>query len=184
MKNFYEGILLSVFKLVFSLIAFSMLFMGCSRYYTSHNIYTEDGLIYKEGEEEPFTGRILDTLDNKIIEYDVVNGLKNGEFVVTSINNKSAVYGFIKDNKNVGKWSYFYRNGNLESEGNFTNDKPHGKWIWYYESGKVKTIGYYINGAEVGTWKTFDEKGSVINLVTYFEGEIVNEVESAKFISL
>lgn len=184
MKLSCEGNQYFYFKIIFFLIVFAAMFTGCNTYYSSHNIYIEDGLIYKEGEENPFTGRILDTLDNKIIEYDVVNGLKNGEFVVTSLNNKSAVYGFIENNKNVGKWSYFFRNGNLESEGKFKDDKPHGKWVWYYESGNVKTIGYYINGLEVGRWKTFDEMGSVINLVTYIDGEVVNEVKSAKFVSL
>jgi antitoxin component YwqK of YwqJK toxin-antitoxin module len=184
MKRDYAGIIIPKSLMAFFVVVLITLFLGCNSYYNTHNIYIEDGLILKEGEDIPFTGRILDTLDNKIIEYDVVNGVKNGEFVITSTEGESAIYGFIENNKNVGKWSYFFNNGELESEGYFKEDNPHGKWFWYYKGGNVKSEGYYINGVKVGRWKTYSEQGSLVNLKTYVNGELVNEVSSVKFISL
>jgi uncharacterized protein len=37
----------------------------------------------------------------------------------------------------------YFRNGNLELEGNFTNGKRTGKWIFYFPTGTVKSTKYY-----------------------------------------
>jgi len=90
-----------------------------------NKIFINDGLIYKNGESNPYTGRILDTLQNHlIIEYDVVNGLKNGEFLVSTVEGIFTVYGFIENNKNIGRWQYYYENGQLECTGEFIDDTP------------------------------------------------------------
>lgn len=179
-----EGKMSGALKISLLLIIAVCFSTGCNQYYNSHKIVFKDGLIYKIGQDEPFTGRILDTLDNRIIEYDVVNGIKNGEFCLTSTINDFAVYGSINNNKNVGKWSYFYHSGQLESQGTFRNDAPHGKWTWYYDNGKVKSVGYYINGFEEGRWKVYDLDGSLISIVTYMSGNVVNDVSVYRMVSL
>lgn len=179
MADVCEGI--TSFGKYFLLIIFtSILLIGCKSYYSTHNIYIEDGLIYKEGEDVPFTGRILDTLDNQILEYEVRNGLKNGEFYLSSSSGLVAVYGSIKDNMNVGKWQYFYSSGKLESVGGFIDDKPNGKWIWYYENGFVKEDGYFIEGYKIGKWRTFSPEGALTSAITYNEGNVVNEINYTK----
>jgi len=136
-----------------------------------------DGLIYRQGEDFPYTGHILDTLENKIIKYDVVNGLKHGEFSITTIEGEISVWGFVEQNKNIGTWKYFYDDGALESTGSFSEDKPQGKWIWYYKNGKVKSEGNYLAGKPEGRWIKFDEQGHTNLIIYYFQGEIVNEVK-------
>lgn len=152
------------------------LFAACNHYYVSHNIYIENGLIFKQGESKPFTGRILDTLNNKIVEYDVLNGLKTGEFCVSTLSGVFTVSGLLKENKNVGIWSYYYENGQLESRGNFRNDLPHGKWIWFYSNGTLKAEGSYVNGIQEGEWRSFNEQGMLTTIVRFAEGEKTNEV--------
>lgn len=147
-----------------------------SKHYSTHYIHMQDGLIYKQGNSEPYTGRIQDTLQNKIIVYDVVNGKKHGEFYVSLLNGDVSIYGFVENNKNVGTWNYFYETGELESKGNFRDDRPHGKWLWFYQNGKIKCEGYFINGREIGRWKSYNEKGSIISIVTYSNGEKTNEI--------
>ncbi len=39
-----------------------------------------DNVIYKNGSDIPFTGREKAHVENKIIEYDIVDGLKHGDF--------------------------------------------------------------------------------------------------------
>ncbi len=88
-----------------------------------------------------------DTIDNKIlVEFDVVDGIRQGEFVMSTLEGNFAVIGHMKKNKNEGNWKYFYNNGQLECTGDFNNDEPVGKWTWFYENGSVKCEGTYING--------------------------------------
>ena len=70
--------------------------------------------------------------------------------------------GNIDSNKNVGRWQYFYADGEIESEGFFVDDMPEGRWTWFYPDGKLKEEGSYNNGRRVGWWKQFDENGNVI----------------------
>ena len=55
----------------------------------------------------PYTGHINDTLENKIIGYDVVNGLKHGEFLISTLEGNFSVTGFVENNKNVGTGNIF-----------------------------------------------------------------------------
>lgn len=120
-----------------------------------------DTLIYKKGEAQPYTGHEKARIKDKIIEYDVVNGIKQGDFKLYSLNGNLQIEGRLKDNKNVGLWKYYYETGELESKGEFENDKPRGEWTWYYPSGKIKERGNYFEGKRIGKWKDFDEDGNV-----------------------
>ncbi len=171
---------IAALKLFLKILIISSLFFAaaCNQYYTDQNIeIKEDGLIYKVGQDDPFTGRILDTLENKVLEYDVVNGMKNGEFSLSSIEGIVSVHGSIEDNRNIGEWKYYYPNEQLESIGNFKNDYPHGKWVWYYSNGGIKEIGTFLNGNKTGSWYRYNWEGSLLSITTYDEGEKINEVK-------
>ena len=171
---------IGVLKLFLKLLIISSLFFAaaCNQYYTDQNIEVkEDGLIYKVGRDDPYTGRIIDTLQNDVVEYDVVNGMKNGEFRLSSEEGIVSVYGSIKDNRNIGKWRYFYPNGQLESVGNFNYDNPHGKWEWYYFNGSIKEKGTFLNGYKTGSWYRYNIEGSLLSIRIYDEGEMINEVK-------
>jgi antitoxin component YwqK of YwqJK toxin-antitoxin module len=170
----------AVLKLFLKLLIISSLFFAaaCNQYFTDQNIVIkEDGLIYKVGRNAPYTGRIIDTLYNKIVEYDVINGMKNGEFRLSSYEGIPSMFGSIEDNRNTGVWKYFYPNGQLESIGNFNYDNPHGKWQWYYYNGSIKQTGTFFNGNKTGTWYRYNWEGSLISLTSYAEGEKINEVK-------
>jgi len=143
----------------------------------SIHIVIRNGLIYKQGDNLPYTGHVKDTVENKIIGYDVVNGLKNGEFFITTLAGNSSISGFVENNKNVGTWKYFYDDGCLESSGDFSDDKPHGKWSWYYKNGKVKSEGNYVSGKPEGRWIRYDIQGHPNLIIFYSRGNIVNEVK-------
>ena len=171
---------IAVRKLFLKLLIISSLFfaIACNQYYTNQNIkIKEDGLIYKVGQDIPYTGRILDTLQNKVIEYDVVNGMKNGEFSLSSIEGIVSVHGSIEGNRNIGEWKYYYPNEQLESIGNFKNDNPHGKWVWFYSDGSIKETGTFLNGNRTGRWYLYNWEGRLLSITTYDEGEKINEVK-------
>lgn len=177
MSRVKKAAVLKLFLKILPVIALLSV-VACNEYHSDQNIeIKEDGLIYKAGQDNPYTGRVIDTLENKIIEYDVVKGLKNGEFRITSLEGIVSVLGNIRDNRNIGEWHYYYPNGQLESEGNFKNDMPHGKWTWYYSNGNIKEKGSFLNGLKIGDWYQYTFKGKVISILTYNNGELVNEVK-------
>jgi antitoxin component YwqK of YwqJK toxin-antitoxin module len=136
-----------------------------------------DNVIFKGDSETPFTGLITDTLDNRIIEYQVAGGLKNGSFTCYYLNGQIAYKGSIVDNKNEGSWTYYFENGRIESTGIFENDKASGTWKWYYPNGSVKEVGSFSNGEKNGVWEKYSLDGRMISIVTFWHGKIVNEVE-------
>ena len=71
---------------------------SCSDSPKSTYIYSHSNIIYSQATDEPFTGRIIDTVANRIIKYDVKNGLKDGEFVIYFLNGKKEICGKVKAN--------------------------------------------------------------------------------------
>jgi len=177
MKCYTRAAVLKLFLKVISVLAVFLL-VACNQYYSDQHIeIKEDGLIYKVGHDDPFTGRIIDTLNSNILEYDVVNGLKNGDFRVSSMEGIISMYGKVEDNRNIGEWNYYYSNGNLESRGNFKYDLPYGKWEFYYSNGNLKETGTFVEGYKTGDWYQYTENGELISLITYDMGEKLSEVK-------
>lgn len=159
---------------IFLIIITAAIFFSCGKQYYSRDYkVADDGLIYKNGSNELYTGIVTDTSD-LIITFEVVNGIKNGAFITFYRNGKYEKYGLIENNKNIGEWSYFYQNGQLESIGTFENNKPNGKWVSFYPDGKVRTEGYYEDGEQHGTWKYFNSDGTLINIFTFQNGNLQN----------
>jgi antitoxin component YwqK of YwqJK toxin-antitoxin module len=147
--------------LIFVLL--SLLFLSCGKEeIPKSSLIVIDNLLYKRGSNVPFTGREKALVDNKIVEYDVKDGYKHGEFRIFSQDGKLEIQGQIDSNRNVGKWQYFYTIGEVESEGYFNYDRPDGKWVWNYPDGKKKEEGSYHDGERIGIWYQYDNNGEVI----------------------
>jgi len=153
---------------------------GCTRNPEAAKIEERDGLLFISGQDKLFSGKIVDTVANRIIEYEVVDGKKNGEFKISSINGSVQMAGTLKDNLNQGQWRYFYPNGQLESVGHFDNNLSDGKWTWYFENGKIREIGYFKSGKKDGSWTIFDEKGNIKRKAGFKEGQMIFNQEFDK----
>ena len=159
--------------LIFVLL--SLLFLSCGKEeIPKSSLIIKDNLLYKRGSNIPFTGREKAMVDNKIVEYDVKDGLKHGEFRIFSADGKLEIQGQIDSNRNVGKWQYFYTNGEVESEGYFNYDRPDGNWVWHYPDGKKKEEGIYRNGERIGMWYKYDNNGEVIFEKNYDLNDTLN----------
>ena len=140
-------------------------------------------LIYSPDNSHPFTGRMQDTLNNKLIaEYEVVNGIKQGEFALLTLNGTFAVHGFMNKNRNDGTWKYFYDSGELECTGDFDNDTPVGRWTWFYKNGTIRSTGNFINGEPDGRWLKYNSEGCTTLIINYRIGEIISQVQIDTFI--
>jgi hypothetical protein len=158
--------------LIFVFITISILLTSCGQVeYNREYQLSEDGKIYFYGTDKLYTGTIIDTSD-VIIEFQVVKGIKHGEFKVSYLNGNVEKHGYIDNNKNEGAWKYYFENGQLESQGFFVNDLPEGEWISYYQDGQIKTKGSYLNGKQYGRWISFTPTGTIENVQFYEEGEL------------
>ena len=154
------------------LILLSIVFLNCSEEYDSgKDLYMKDGLIYKQGENKPFTGKVKGEASKKTIQYEVRNGVKSGEFIVYFPNGNVELKGNMVENKNEGEWSYYYSDKTLESRGDFKNDLADGKWVWYFHNGNLKEEGKYEEGKREGEWLSFNDDGSLY-IKRYFKDNV------------
>jgi len=144
---------------------------------------TSSDLIYSPDNSKPFTGKMKDTLNNKLIaEFEVVNGIKQGEFSLFTFDGNFAIHGFMNKNKNNGTWKYFYDSGELECSGDFDNDTPVSRWTWFYKNGTIKSTGHYTNGEPDGRWIKYNEEGITILIINYCRGEVVSQIQIDPFV--
>ncbi len=153
-------------KLIFASALMCLMFIlpSCSETPQKNQMNIKiDTIIYKPGTKEPFNGTWKGEMDSMKIEFDVVNGKKEGNFRSYYPNGKLLMSGGIKNNRNEGEWKYFYDNGQVESFGLFKDDKADGKWTWYYPDGTLRQTGYFVAGQRDSLWKTYDSTGVLID---------------------
>ena len=138
----------------------------------------KNGLIVNPSNNSIYTGKIVDTVENKIIEYNVVKGLKNGEFIIRYMNGNYQIQGNMKDNKNTGEWKYYYPSGQLESVGNFKDDIVSDEWIWFYKNGKRKEKGVFVDGKRDGKWNMYDQDGNIKTILYFSHGKIITRLNT------
>ncbi|MFH0895832.1 MAG: hypothetical protein V2A54_15460 [Bacteroidota bacterium] len=79
--------------------------------------------------------------------------------------------GYYKDNKRVGEWKYYHKNGKTEQVGKYGNaEKPQGLWKWYYPSGNLRREESFERGLEEGVMKEYSDTNTVIIEGNYVEG--------------
>ena len=138
----------------------------------------KNGLLFEDSTStKPFTGRHKSKMLDLKIEYDVVNGIKEGDFIVYHPNSKIQMIGKMKNNKNVGFWKYYFLNGTMQTSGFYNNDVPDSLWTWYYENGKIAEAGKYKNGLREGDWKNYDTSGIIKIVRLYKDDKIIDSTK-------
>lgn len=154
--------------LLLLIVSLTPLLSSCGRDEpVSKNIMLKKGLICLIDDGEPYTGKIHDVISSQVLEYDVVDGIKEGNFSVYSEAGKILISGRMKNNKNDGHWLYYYPDGQLESQGYFKDDNTSDEWFWYFPDGRLKATGYYLKGKKDGLWRNYDENGKVVSEEVY-----------------
>jgi antitoxin component YwqK of YwqJK toxin-antitoxin module len=147
-------------------------------------VFLKNNILYKNGSNKPYTGTVTAAVASSILEYDVVDGVKNGRFNVYADGfERLMISGAVRNNMNQGEWIYYYPNGKIESKGEFNKDVITGKWTWYYENGTIKEEGYYINGEREGKWIAYKEDGIIQSQVTFRKGTATSQIKTEKIIT-
>lgn len=168
---------LLLIKLFVSII-FIVLFISCNHKdeeKLSKPLVLKDGLLFSDSiSTTPYTGRNKSRMFDMKIEYDVVDGKKEGDFIVYFSNDKIQMIGKMKQNKNIGEWKYYFPDGSLQTSGYFDDDIPTGKWIWFNQKGKIIEEGNYLTGNREGKWKSYDSTGTLNIVRMYKENKVID----------
>ncbi|MFN3871776.1 MAG: toxin-antitoxin system YwqK family antitoxin [Ignavibacterium sp.] len=161
---------------LFLLVFISTIFFSCEQTKKSdleQPLVLKDGLLYKDSTSSvPFTGRHKSRVMDKVIEYEVKDGIKHGDFILYYPNGKIEMQGKLVNDKNEGEWKYFLPDGTLQTVGVYVNDLPESTWTWFYQDGKIFEQGNFRNGIRIGEWKTFDQYGKLRVLRKFENGEV------------
>lgn len=149
----------------------------------------KEGILYKKGEEKPFTGISITYYENgnrettvefkngvlngemehwyltgeKQVHGKMHNGTKNGLWVSWFPNGNLKKKGKYKDNIENGTFSWYYENGNLKKKGKYKNGVSNGKWTWYFNNGNKESEGVLLNDDNLGKWTWWNENGEIIH---------------------
>jgi antitoxin component YwqK of YwqJK toxin-antitoxin module len=168
----------------FAPILFITLFISCNNPHKvdkeklSNPLVLKNGLLYSDSlSTTPFSGRHKSRMQDMKIEYEVVNGAREGDFIVYFPNDSIQMKGKMKNNKNSGEWKYFYPDGAIETDGFFEDDMPNGKWIWYNEKGKILEVGNFLNSNREGEWKSYDSTGRLNIVRIYKDNKVIDSTK-------
>lgn len=69
--------------------------------------------------------------------------------------------------KDHGNWTFFFKDGSIETKAKFEFGDRNGKWKYYHENGKLKQLSIYKKGVRTGIWKKYNENGELIEKTDY-----------------
>ena len=93
-------------------------------------------------------------------EFEVKNGILNGDYKIYHSNGNIYAHGIYKNGKLHGKSKTYYPGGELKSVEHFANGKHYGKKITFYENGSLKKESQF-NDEEVVESVTYDAIGGI-----------------------
>ena len=104
------------------------------------------------------------------------NNMKQGKWIFFKNGKINSIGNFSKNKKN-GKWKYFYSNGKLHQKGRYIDDKQSGIWNYYFDTGEFMGKGELINDKQNGLWKWFHKNGKLYTERFYINGKLM-EIKS------
>ena len=104
------------------------------------------------------------------------NNLKQGKWIFYKDGKINSIGNYSK-NKMDGIWRYYHPNEKLHQKGKFVNDKQNGIWNYYFESGEFMGEGELVNDLEVGIWKWYHKNGKLYTERYYEDGNLM-EIKS------
>lgn len=82
-------------------------------------------------------------------------------------NGQKYMEGAFKNDLRQGKWTSWYEDGTLWSEGEFNAGESHGVRTVYHPNGKLHYKGTFDNGERIGVWTYYDEDGTKTKEINY-----------------
>lgn len=133
--------------------------------------YTQDGLLLRQRDDKPFTGRMRTRTENSLYIYTYRDGVLDGPDVVYT-NGAVKETGRWKDGQQNGLFTLYTEAGVLVDHAWFENGLRHGLTRQFDpETGRMVMEGLCQNGLQEGEWlHYYPETGQVMAEQTFREG--------------
>jgi protein TonB len=105
-----------------------------------------------------------------------------GKYISYYSNGMEEVIGWYQNGKRVGKWKWYYLNGEVEALGEYDLDgRKIGKWIWKYNNGEKYSSVFFNDGVHDGADSTWNSNGELKKISVYKNGTVIgNEKNNLK----
>ena len=135
-------------KVLASLVLLSFL-IGCKNE-TCTDLVFKEGKTYQYG--ETYTG--------------VCNTYRNGHLRSTQE--------YI-DGLDHGEWTFYFNDGQIQTQGTFEKGKRIGVWEYFHENGELKQKSHYKNGLKNGEWIEYSKDGIKIKSSLYENNQLIKK---------
>lgn len=175
-KKFYKSF-------VCIMIIICTLTVGCKassealREVNVHDLVNEgdflNNIYYLDGESEPYTGKATDYYESGQLSelYHLKDGLLHGQYAIYYEEGQVESEGTYTDGNEVGTFTEYYVDGSLMMVSNYKEGLLHGKMINYYENGQIESEGTYEDGNLNGKTTWYYESGVVKKEASYIDSE-------------
>ena len=117
------------------------------------------------------TKTILDE-NGKIGKGYLKNNLKQGKWTFYKDGKINSIGNYSKNEMN-GNWKFYYSNGKLHQKGVLLNDKQNGIWNYYFDTGEFMGQGELVDDKQVGIWKWYYKNGNLYTERLYENGKLM-----------
>lgn len=128
------------------------------------------------------------------LNFKDAKGIKQGPWQGYYKDGKLKYTGQFKDNKPVGKFTYYFPSGAVRAivyhypdgrsyatfyyetgkpvcTGKYVNQKRDSAWVYYFPEGTIMAEEFYIEGKKHGTWKLYYHSGILLQEKNYVNGK-------------
>jgi antitoxin component YwqK of YwqJK toxin-antitoxin module/Tfp pilus assembly protein PilF len=104
--------------------------------------------------------------------YYTKDGEAEGKYTYYYKNGQISGEGLYKNDELDGKKTSYYVNGKMSEEGNYKGGKAHGYFVNYYNNGQVSGEGWYVDDQRQGTFINYDLLGKAISKIYYLDDKV------------
>lgn len=109
---------------------------------------------------------------HKVIEGQIINGFDEGVWKYYYENGALEYEVNFTKGKKDGLLSYYYRTGDMQYQQMYVDDEKSGYYKSVYLNGNTEVEGYYENGERVGVWLFYNANGTISAREFYIDGEV------------
>ncbi|MCX7637900.1 MAG: hypothetical protein N2044_08660 [Cyclobacteriaceae bacterium] len=102
---------------------------------------------------------------------DTLRNIRHGRYTSYYINGNIESQGYFQNNQSTGIWEFFYESGNLKMRGALQNNTNAGHWEFFYENGKKSMEGVMNGRLREGKWNYYYEDGPLKETGSYVAGK-------------
>ena len=117
------------------------------------NLTIIENIYIEKNSKTPFSGSTISfskLTRKKILEFQIIDGMKNGTYEEWFINGKKKSKYNYQDNLKHGRYTTYYQNGKKKEKGFWKHGNNEGLCSFWFENGQQKKEGDYKNTMRIG----------------------------------